>query len=110
MTNSEIRDLIKLFVLGLIVGLLIVIAGRLTMVRGHHIATCHACGKQWMVGDCIPVTCPECVEKGHGQYAFFTNCPQCVREHNERETKIAAAIGREPKLWPVPVARTQDMR
>ena len=30
------------------------------MPFGHHIARCLFCGKEWMVGDCIPSACEEC--------------------------------------------------
>ena len=29
------------------------------MPFGSHVARCHNCGKQWMVGDCIPSYCSE---------------------------------------------------
>ncbi len=72
------------------------------MVFGNHIALCHACFKQWMVGDCIPSTCPECEAKGHGKYDMCGSCRQCVIEHNERELLIAKKTGRKPNLKVVP--------
>lgn len=43
------------------------------MVFGCHIATCLHCHKQWMVGDCIPDICQECVAKGHRGWPFGDN-------------------------------------
>lgn len=45
------------------------------MPFGHHIARCQHCGKEWMVGDCIPSICPECQEAGHTGSTI--GCPLC---------------------------------
>lgn len=63
------------------------------MPRGLNIATCRHCGRQWVVGDCIPATCDECYAEGHRDAAA---CPRCqadlvsflaeaARARNERE-------------------------
>lgn len=44
------------------------------MPRGHNIARCVHCGKEWVVGDCIPITCDECLGQGHTE-SF--SCPKC---------------------------------
>ena len=45
-------------------------------MRGHNIAQCVHCGKEWVVGDCIPITCPECLEEGHCD-GWAIACPVC---------------------------------
>lgn len=43
-------------------------------MHGQHIATCLHCGKQWVVGDCIPSICPDCERAGH---SGLLDCPVC---------------------------------
>lgn len=59
------------------------------MPIGHHIAKCHACLKEFVCGDCIPSTCPECFEKGHRD---AMHCSMCDSETQERRDRIDTAI------------------
>jgi len=63
------------------------------MPIGSHIARCHHCLKEWMVGDCIPSTCDECEANGHR--GMFIDCPVCQREFAERRTRIDAEIAKQ---------------
>jgi hypothetical protein len=68
------------------------------MPYGHHIAHCLHCGKQWMVGDCIPSMCDECRESGHVPPIFagtgYMGCQKC----DEPFIRIkAAALAAEEK-------------
>lgn len=49
------------------------------MPFGHHIATCRDCGKQWMVGDCVPSKCRECQQRRTDAVANKTpgHCHEC---------------------------------
>lgn len=52
------------------------------MPYGHHVARCHVCGKEWMVGDCIPSVCDECGKRQQScDHVFFpswgTELPFC---------------------------------
>jgi hypothetical protein len=67
------------------------------MPYGHHVARCHACNKEWMVGDCIPSVCKACSLKGHANTAIFLNCPACIEDWNKRDAEIAKAVGRDPE-------------
>jgi hypothetical protein len=82
------------------------------MPYGMHIATCLHCLKQWVVGDCIPSICPECVDKGHHWNLPFFDCPKC-REECELLRKWAreraeAASDREPMPAPAHVELDAD--
>jgi hypothetical protein len=46
---------------------------------GEHLAYCVACGKTWVVGDCIPFLCPECEceERGHLWVGGGLACGRC---------------------------------
>lgn len=59
------------------------------MAIGCHVARCAHCGKQWLVGDCVPSVCGECEEKGHR--GMFLDCPACCRDHDERMERIRNA-------------------
>lgn len=61
------------------------------MPRGHHIATCLHCLKEWVVGDCIPMTCPECYDKGHRDAFLDPPCPKCEQERLEARKRFEAA-------------------
>lgn len=43
------------------------------MPWGMNVATCLCCGKQWIVGDCIPSVCDQCRDAGH----TGVGCPVC---------------------------------
>lgn len=64
------------------------------MVYGCHVANCLHCGKQWIVGDCIPSICDECSAAGRKDTPFFgiegcaDECPVCKQERTDR---LAAA-------------------
>jgi hypothetical protein len=60
------------------------------MPYGQHIATCVHCGKQWVVCDCIEITCPECKKNGHSGMSI--NCPICKHESDEQRKRIDKAI------------------
>lgn len=58
----------------------------------NHLARCHECGKQWIVGDCIPSTCPECECKKRGHLWVGSVCGRCGKtkewqSENERTVK-----------------------
>lgn len=61
------------------------------MPHGLHIATCLHCGRQWTVGDCIPITCPNCVAAGHRGWPL-TDCPPCLKESKAMRARIDAAL------------------
>ena len=46
------------------------------MPYGCNAAHCHACGIDYLCGDCITQTCSECRDKGHTD----CNCPICKKE------------------------------
>lgn len=47
------------------------------MPIGNHLAHCGNCGREWIVGDCIPVLCPKCERLEHGDNC---KCIRCVME------------------------------
>jgi hypothetical protein len=51
---------------------------------GQNLARCYHCGKQWVVGDCIPGICPECIRKGHSREG---RCWECERRQFEEDFK-----------------------
>lgn len=54
---------------------------------GHNIAKCLHCGKEWMVGDCVPDICSECERAGHRGMNY--GCPVCNRgRHNEQREAL----------------------
>lgn len=60
------------------------------MPRGHHIAKCLHCGKEWMVGDCVPSICDECEKAGHRGLLF--DCPICSMPFISIELKQAQEL------------------
>lgn len=49
------------------------------MPCGENLARCLECGKSWIVGDCIPSTCPQCLckKEGHQQIGGLPVCVRC---------------------------------
>lgn len=47
------------------------------MPYGEHLARCLHCGKTWIVGDCIPSICDECIAAGHSREGGFFSCLIC---------------------------------
>ena len=71
------------------------------MVWGQHIATCLHCGTQWVVGDCITSTCPDCEARGHRGFPT-SSCPACRAEMAECQRRWEEA--RAAKATTVPPA------
>lgn len=58
------------------------------MAIGFHLARCENCGKQWMVGDCIPAFCsPECERKWQEWWADLQ------AKNKAEDDKAASAAG-----------------
>lgn len=47
------------------------------MPIGNHLAVCGTCGRQWIVGDCIPSECPTCECKRLGHLPITSICGRC---------------------------------
>lgn len=56
------------------------------MPIGTNLTHCMHCNKDFICGDCIVFTCPECRELGHTE---DYNCEKCEREHQERMVRLA---------------------
>lgn len=67
------------------------------MVTGHNIAHCTHCGKDWIVGDCIPFMCDECYQSGHDDKTLGgMDCPECAKKYTpEFIAAYKKAIGKE---------------
>jgi hypothetical protein len=64
------------------------------MVTGLNVANCLHCGREWLVGDCIPSVCEECWAAGHRGSPLGGACPVCARLDAEGEAHVAAALSR----------------
>ena len=67
------------------------------MPWGQHIARCICCGKQWVVGDCIPSVCPDCLDAGHDG---TLDCEKCRQEFVNRQierAKLSAKLAHEAR-------------
>jgi hypothetical protein len=59
------------------------------MPISHHLARCRECGREWIVGDCVPDTCPECEchELGHLVIGGLGICGRCGERIGESRRK-----------------------
>ena len=49
------------------------------MPIGSHLVRCHACYTDYLCGDLITRTCPDCRDKGHTD--SLIDCPACEEQH-----------------------------
>ncbi len=47
------------------------------MPTGRNLARCRTCGKEWIVGDCIPSECHECECARRGHHWISNFCGRC---------------------------------
>lgn len=62
-------------------------------MRGTAASTYHNCGKTWLSGCVIVMTCDGCREKGHDD--GFLDCPACKKEHQDAMHKAITAVAGE---------------
>lgn len=63
------------------------------MPHGTAVSTCHVCGKSWISGCVITMTCGECAEKGHTD--GFLDCPACRKEGDKLRHEAVISILKE---------------
>ncbi len=61
------------------------------MPYGSHVTRCHACGREYICGDCITFCCDNCGAEGHSS-GFESSCPICEGERLTHKASLRAKL------------------